>query len=194
MPRKTLVLQIVLTICINFVLLACGSGISTGSFENQSGEINIELPSSINQHLTNTMNIEVRLTIDEKESYALTIDDTFNTISGTLPEQKSGEHTLLLEYQIEHNGTRVSIATATFFMTIANEAITQVVLKKFNYTDSDMDGISNIAEINFQTDLFNSIEKPDMNGVHISSHYILNENITNPATADTAKAMHYIVQ
>lgn len=183
-----------LSICINFLLLACGSGLSIGSFENQSGEINIELPSSINQHLTKTMKIEVRLTVDDKESYTLTIDDTFNTISGTLPAQETGKHTLALDYQIEHNGTSVSIATATFVMTIADEAITQIVLNKFNYTDSDMDGISNIAEINFQTDLFNSIEKPDMNGVHISSSYVLNENITNPATADAARAKHYTVQ
>jgi len=194
MPGKTLVLLIVLTICINFLLLACGSGLSSGSFQNDSGEINIELPLSINQHLTKTMKIEARLTIDEKESYALSIDDTFNTIFGILPKQEAGEHTLLLDYQIEHNGTKVSIATAAFFMTITSDEITQVVLEKFSYTDSDIDGISNIAEINFQTDLFNSAEKPNMNGVHISSSYVLNENISNPATADTAKAKHYTVQ
>ncbi|MDH5218560.1 MAG: hypothetical protein OEX19_12740, partial [Gammaproteobacteria bacterium] len=110
MPSKSLVLQLALTTCINLTLLACGSGISSGTFQNRSGEIDIELPSSINQHLSKTMNIEVRLTIDEKESYALSIDDTFNTISGTVPKQKTGEHSLVLDYQIEHNGARISIA------------------------------------------------------------------------------------
>ena len=194
MPGRILALQIVLTISINSVLLACGAGISSGSFQNGSGEINIELPSSINQHLSKTMNIEALLTIDEKESYSLTINEELNVISGTLSKQNAGEHTLLLDYQVEHNGSMISIATASFSMTIASDNTTQVVLKKFTYTDSDLDGISNIAEINFQTDPFNSTEKPDMNGVHSSSNYVLNENINNPATAETAKAMHYTVQ
>lgn len=190
--RLYLTLTALLTIAM---LSACGGGTGTSQLNVGTGQLVIDFPASLSKHLTDEMELKAKISVDSGTPVDLVVDRQAKTVTGTIKGVEKGDHVLLVEYIIVENGAEISIATGTINISVGDFEILALVFHDFIYIDGDGDGITNIAELEFGTDLADATSKPESHGIHGSTNYaVLDKPINSSIVVGTTSSANYSIQ
>lgn len=174
--RFTVVFLIIVFVVL---LAACGSGSSNGQLNIGTGDLVIEYPASLSKYVKEDTVLTARISVDRGEPVYLTVDKRAKKVTGSIDNLSDGDHMLMVEYLIEQDGELVSIATGMIHITVGDFEIIALLYRDFIYTDSDNDGVTNIAELAFGTNLLDPSSRPDAHGIHASESYSTNDQPIN---------------
>lgn len=161
------------------------------SAENFSAPI----PLALSRHLVTGDKLSAKLIIDKgtgtEKTVTLTVDSAGNKISGTVDNLKAGTHTFDIVYYIDSGGTLVEVAAATQRVPVAAGPKTSPTPVTFaasdlRYTDSDGDGLTNLAELEIGTKYNDAADRPKTELLRSSQNYVLSDTMgVNPTEGKT---------
>lgn len=150
------------TCTIALMLVGCNFGSSNNNTQAKPDKPTLQLRFATPKSLRSVSMTELRayVTIDGGTPIPLEVN-TNNTITGTINNVTAGERELIITYYKSINGTEVRLATFSTALNVHQGQVSTVELTEDDLDkniDDDLDGYTNLAEINANT---NPLDKSD---------------------------------
>lgn len=184
----------VILTCLSIILTISGCGSNTTNQkingENKADNskstqnFSVPLPPSLSKHLVSGDKLSAVLIIDKgtksEQTRQLIVNHTTNKVIGTVDDLEAGTHSFEIVYYIDSGGKPVEVATAKTNATVAagpNTAPTPITFagSDLRYTDSDGDGLTNLAELEIGTKYNDPADRPITDLLRSSQNYVLSD-------------------
>ncbi len=150
--------------------------------------VSFELPEQLSKFEPNTLTAEV--IIDGGRKVLLTVDWVGKTVKGRVDNLTLGNHTFEIVYYI--SGVKVYTATSLPIRVEANkETGVSFTADMLRYPDNDADGITNLAELQADTNPDDPISRPPAEIPRYSNDYTMVDVVAFSLTEGIASSTDY---
>ncbi len=187
--------HVVLCLLISIWLAACGGGGTSSQLNIGTGDLSLKFPVSLSKHLTDAMELSASLIVDGGKEIPLTVDRKNETLRGNISGLSKGRHELTVVYRVVYNATQVVVARGTIDIDVGDFEVQTLAYNAFIYLDDDHDGVTNIAEMEFGTDVLDPGSKPASHGLHGSQNYaVIDKPLNYSVVVGPTNSTNYEIQ
>ena len=201
--NKSHIISVLTGLVMILVTFGCSSNVTQqetkGSPETEAiksaENFSAPIPLALSRHLVTGDKLSAKLIIDKgtstEKTVTLKVESASNKISGTVDDLTAGTHTFDIVYYIDSGGTLVEVATARQSVPVAAGPKTSPTPVTFaasdlRYTDSDGDGLTNLAELEIGTKFNDAADRPKTELLRSSQNYVLSDTMgINPTEGKT---------
>jgi hypothetical protein len=193
---KMFKIRILLLLFISFVFISCGnSGPSyqpndqgTLSQNNNGVDLNFTAPDFLASITTPSgpETLFASVAIDGGSAQALTVNQSDNTVSGTLSSISAGSHSLVIQYYVNIGGTDIVLCTNSSTVSVTAGQTTTLTISPTGLNrniDDDNDGWTNLAEVRLGTDTLSASSLPSGD----SPYVLAGNSATEPVSSSGYK-------